>query len=97
MKATLETVGYLKANPDYASELYVQRTKAPRDVAEKAVASLSQVLTPSGRGSGNDLAAGVSGNWRFIIESGAVAAGPVVKIEEVVDARFLPGSSRSAR
>jgi ABC-type nitrate/sulfonate/bicarbonate transport system substrate-binding protein len=97
VKATLEVVAYLKANPGYASELYVRRTSAAKNVAEKAVASLSQILTPSGRGSGNDLAAAVSGNWRFIIESGAVAAGPVVKIEEVVDARFLPGSSRSAR
>jgi ABC-type nitrate/sulfonate/bicarbonate transport system substrate-binding protein len=90
VKATLEIVGYLKANPDYASELYVQRTKAPKYVAERAIVSLNQILTPSGRGSGDDLVAAVSGNWRFIIESGAVSADPIVKIEEVVDARFLP-------
>jgi ABC-type nitrate/sulfonate/bicarbonate transport system substrate-binding protein len=90
VKATLETVGYLKANPDYASELYIRRTKAAKNVAEKAVASLNQILTSSGRGSGNDLAAAVAGNWQFIIESGAVPAFPVVKIEDVVDARFLP-------
>ena len=90
VKATLETVGYLKANPDYASELYIRRTKAAKNVAEKAVASLNQILTSSGRGSGNDLAAAVAGNWQFIIESGAVPASPAVKIEDVVDASFLP-------
>jgi NitT/TauT family transport system substrate-binding protein len=90
VKATLETVAHLKANPDYASELYVRRTKAPRNVAEKAVASVLQVLTPGGRGSGNDLANAVAGNWQFITEAGAAPAGLVVKMEELVDARFLP-------
>lgn len=89
VKATLEIVDYLKANPDYASELYVKRTKVPKNVADKAIASLNHILTASGRGSGKDLAAAVSGNWRFIVESGAVPANTVVKIEEVVDARFL--------
>ena len=88
--STLEIVGYLKANPDYASELYIKRTKAAKNVADKAVASLNQILTAGGRGSGQDLAAAVSGNWQFIIEFGAVPANTVVKIEEVVDARFLP-------
>src|SRR5258708_6637580 len=91
VKATLAIVGDLKANPDYASELYIKRTKAAKNVADKAVASLNHVLTPGGRGSGQDLAAAVAGNWRFIVESGAVPADTVVKIEEVVDARFLPG------
>jgi hypothetical protein len=49
---------------------------------------LNQILTPGGRGSGNDLAAAVSGNCRFITESGAVSADPFVKIEDVV----VPGS-----
>jgi ABC-type nitrate/sulfonate/bicarbonate transport system substrate-binding protein len=90
VKATLEIVGYLKANPDYASELYVERTKAPKNVAEKAILSLNQILTPSGRGSGNDLAAAAAGNWRFIVESGAVPADLVVKFEKLVDPGFLP-------
>jgi NitT/TauT family transport system substrate-binding protein len=90
VQATLETVGHLKANPGYAAELYVRRTKAANSVAEKAVASLNQILTADGRGSGNDLVAAISGNWRFIVESGAVPAEPAVKIEDVVDARFLP-------
>jgi len=89
VKATLEIVGYLKANPGYASELYIKRTKASQNVADKAVASLNHILTAGGRGSGTDLAAAVLGNWQFIVESGAVAADTVVKIEEVVDARFL--------
>jgi NitT/TauT family transport system substrate-binding protein len=90
VKATLETVAYLKDHPSYASDLYVKRTSAPRNVADRAVTSLNQVLTSSGRGSGHDLAAAVAGNWQFITESGAVPAGTEVKMEEVVDARFLP-------
>jgi NitT/TauT family transport system substrate-binding protein len=90
VNATLETVEYLKAHPSYASSLYVKRTNAPKNVADKAVASLNQVLTSSGRGSGQDLVAAVAGNWQFITESGAVPADTAVKIEEVVDTRFLP-------
>jgi ABC-type nitrate/sulfonate/bicarbonate transport system substrate-binding protein len=90
VKATLEIVEYLRANPSYASDLYVNRTNTPRNVADKAVASLNQILMPSGRGSGKDLVAAVAGNWQFITESGAVPAGTVVNIEEVVDTRFLP-------
>ncbi|HXY96529.1 MAG TPA: ABC transporter substrate-binding protein [Steroidobacteraceae bacterium] len=88
--ATLETVGYLKANLGYASSLYVKRTKAPQDVADRAIASLNQVLTASGRGSGHDLVAAVAGNWQFTVESGAVPAGTTVRIEDAVDTRFLP-------
>ena len=88
--ATLETVTYLKAHPGYASDLYVKRTNAPKNVADKAVASLNQILTPDGHGSGKDLVAAVAGNWQFITESGAVSADTVVKIDEVVDTRFLP-------
>jgi ABC-type nitrate/sulfonate/bicarbonate transport system substrate-binding protein len=90
VKATLEIVEYLKTNPDRARDLYVNRTKAPKDVASKAVASLNRILSSSGRGSGDDLVAAVAGNWRFIIESGAVPASTVVRMEEVVDSRFLP-------
>ena len=90
VNATLEIVGYLKANPGYASQLYVQRTKAAKNVAEKAVASLNWIFVPSRRGSGNDLAAAVAGNWRFMVDSGAVPANSLVKIEDVVETRFLP-------
>jgi NitT/TauT family transport system substrate-binding protein len=90
VKATLESVAYLKDHPAYASDLYVKRTQASKAVADRAVASLNHVLTSSGRGSGQDLAAAVSGNWKFMTESGAVPAGVTVKMEEVVDAQFLP-------
>ena len=90
VRATLEIVAFLKANPSYASELYVKRTGSPKAVGDKAVASLNQILSPSGRGSGDDLVAAVAGNWRFIVESGAVLNDPPVNIEGVVDASFLP-------
>jgi ABC-type nitrate/sulfonate/bicarbonate transport system substrate-binding protein len=90
VRATLEIVGYLKAHPSYASSLYIKRTNVPKDVADKAVASLNKVLTSSGRGSGQDLVAAVAGDWQFMTESGAVPAGTAVKIEEVVDTSFLP-------
>ena len=87
--ATLEVVQYLKANPGHASELYIKRTNAPKVVADKAVASLNHILTPGGRGSGDDLVAAVAGNWQFITESGAVPAGATVNIGETVDTSFL--------
>jgi NitT/TauT family transport system substrate-binding protein len=90
VRATLETVEYLKTHPSYAAGLYVRRTSASQAVAEKAVASLNDILVPSGRGSGQDLVAAVKGNWQFIIESGAVARDIAVRIEDVVDATFLP-------
>lgn len=89
VKATLEIVAYLKTHPAYASELYIKRTGAPKNVADKAVASLNRILAPGGRGSGQDLGAAVAGNWQFITESGAVPAGIAVNMEEVVDSRFL--------
>jgi ABC-type nitrate/sulfonate/bicarbonate transport system substrate-binding protein len=90
VKATLQSVKYLQDHPSYASELYIKRTGSQKNVADKVVAALNAVLTPSGRGSGSDLVASVAGNWRFMTESGAVSADTAVNIEEVVDARFLP-------
>jgi ABC-type nitrate/sulfonate/bicarbonate transport system substrate-binding protein len=90
VKATLETVAYLKKYPSHATDLYVKRTNAPRNLADRAVANLNVLLTSSGRGSGQDLVAAVAGNWRFITESGAVPADTKVNIEEAVDVRFLP-------
>lgn len=90
VKATLETVSYLQANPGHASDLYVRRTHAPKNLADRAVAELNRVLTASGRGSGRDLVAAVAGSWQFTKESGAVPAGTTVRVEEAVDSRFLP-------
>jgi ABC-type nitrate/sulfonate/bicarbonate transport system substrate-binding protein len=90
VSATLETVGYLKTHASDATSLYVKRTGASANVAEKAVASLNQILAPSGRGSGQDLIAAVRRNWQFITESGAVPPDVRVRIEDVVDTTFLP-------
>jgi NitT/TauT family transport system substrate-binding protein len=97
VKATLEIVEYLKGHPNYASELYVKRTHAQKNVADKAVASLNQILSSSGRGSGQDLVAAVAGNWQFIIESGAVPAGTSVNLQEVVETKFLPSGTSNSR
>ena len=80
----------MKEHPDDASVLYTRRTGASKAIADKAVASLNQILAPSGCGSGDDLLAAVAGNWRFMRESGAVQGGAEAKIEDVVDAAFLP-------
>jgi ABC-type nitrate/sulfonate/bicarbonate transport system substrate-binding protein len=88
--ATLETVEYLKTHASDAASLYVKRTNAPQNVAEKAVASLNEILAENGRGSGQDLVAAVKGNWQFITESGAVPPDIKVKIEDAVDTTFLP-------
>ena len=88
--ATLEVVEFLKGHASYAAGLYVKRTGASPQVADKAVASLNQILSPSGRGSGQDLTAAVKGNWQFIVESGAVPSDIAVNVDDVVDATFLP-------
>ena len=90
VKVTLQSIKYLQDHPSYASELYIKRTNSQKNVADKVAAALNAALTPSGRGSGNDLVASVAGNWQFMKESGAVSADTVVKIEQVVDVRFLP-------
>jgi len=90
VRATLETVGYLQADPGRASELYVKRTHAPKNLADRTVAELNRRLTVTGAGSGEDLVTAVAGSWQFTQQSGAVAAGTTVKVEEAVDKRFLP-------
>jgi NitT/TauT family transport system substrate-binding protein len=91
VRSTLDIVEHLKADPSYASDLYIKRTNSSKSVADTAVASLNKVLTPSGLGSGHDLVAAAAGNWQFMTESGAVADGIFIKMEDVVDNRFLPG------
>lgn len=88
VKATLETVKYLKDNPSYAADLYIKRTNAPRDLADRAISLWD--WQPSGRGSGQDLAAAVSNNWQVTKYSVAIPANVNVKIEEAVDIKFLP-------
>jgi ABC-type nitrate/sulfonate/bicarbonate transport system substrate-binding protein len=91
VRSTLDIVEHLKADPSYASDLYIKRTNSSKSVADTAVASLNKVLTSSGLGSGHDLVAAAAGNWQFMKESGAVADGISIKMEDVVDNRFLPG------
>lgn len=86
VKATIETVTYLKENPSYAIDLYIRRTNAPRDLAEKVISQLD--WAPSS--SGSDLITAVANNWQYAKDSGAVPANTNVNIEDVVDTRFLP-------
>ena len=90
VRGTLESVRYLQGNPDGASQLYVKRTGADKQLADRAVAELNSLLTTSGRGSGNDLLAAVEGNWKFTRDSGSVPANASIKIEDAVDSRFIP-------
>ena len=89
-KVVEETVAYLQQHPSEASAFYSKRTGAPKAVADRVIGSLNHYLTADGRGSGQDLAAAVAGNWRFMTASGAVPAGIDVRIGDVVDDRFLP-------
>ena len=65
VKATLEIVAFLKAHPSYASELYVKRTGSLKAVGDKAVSSLNQVLSLSGRGSEENLLS--CGGWQLAV------------------------------
>lgn len=47
-------------------------------------------LTPSGRGTDQDLKAAVSTVWQFHKDSGGVSPDININIEEAVDTRFLP-------
>jgi NitT/TauT family transport system substrate-binding protein len=90
VKTVLEAVTYLKEHPDHASDLYIKKTGASRDVAGRAVTELNKTLMPDGRGSGQDLVAAVAGNWEFTKDSGAISPGTNVNIKDAVDLRFLP-------
>ncbi|MBI4258197.1 MAG: ABC transporter substrate-binding protein, partial [Thaumarchaeota archaeon] len=88
VKATLETVKYLEENPSYAADVYVKRTNAPKDLADKVVSQLE--WSSNGLGSGQDLRSAVSNRWQFHKETGAIPPSANVNIEDAVDIRFLP-------
>ena len=90
VKTILEAVAYLRDYPDQAIALYIEKTNAPRNVAERAVTELLKFLVPSGLGSGQALVSAVEGNWQFTKDSGAIPVGAQVNIREAVDVRFLP-------
>jgi len=88
IKATLETVKYINEHPGYASDLYIARTGASRDFADRAVAIIQ--WTPSGLGRGQDVVAVVANVWHFSKESGGIPPNVEVNLEDAVDVRFLP-------
>ncbi|MCS4539019.1 MAG: ABC transporter substrate-binding protein [Thaumarchaeota archaeon] len=88
VKATLETIKYMKENPDYAADLWVRMTNSPKDLADKVVAQDN--WAPNGRGSGQDLVAAVTNVWQLYKSVGRNPANVDVRIEDVVDVRFLP-------
>lgn len=91
VNATLETVESIQDNSVLASSLYAKRTGASQALADRAVAELSRFLAPSGRGSGDDLVAAVSGSWQFSRECGAVPKGMVLEsVSDAVETKFLP-------
>ena len=84
----MEAVEYAKENPGYAADLYIRKTNAPRDLADKFVTTIT--WTPSGRGTGQDLMLAVSNSHQFRKELGGVPSNIEVKVEQTVDVRFLP-------
>jgi ABC-type nitrate/sulfonate/bicarbonate transport system substrate-binding protein len=88
VKATLDTARYLRDNPRYVDDLYMGKTNAPKDLADKVVSQID--WTPDGRGTGQDLVAAVGNNFRFSVDIGAIPANNNLKIEDAVDVRFLP-------
>jgi len=88
VKATLETVRYLKEYPGYAADLYIKKTNAPRDLAAKAVSQID--WQAGGRGSGQDLILAASNGWQYAKDSGVIPAEVNMKIEDAVDMKFLP-------
>jgi NitT/TauT family transport system substrate-binding protein len=88
VKATLESVKYLNDNPSYAADLYIKRTNAPADLANKVPSQTD--WTPNGRGSGQDLIAALKNMWQYNKDVGAIPANSSLKVEDAVDVRFLP-------
>lgn len=87
VKATLEIVKHLQENPSYAIDLYIKRTNASRDLADKAIGQLD--WTP--RMSGVELSTAVANSWEYARDSGSIPASITpVKAEDAVDSRFLP-------
>jgi hypothetical protein len=78
----------LKDNPNYARDLYIKRSNAPQDLADKVISQID--WSPNGRGSGGDLAAALGNLWQYTKDTGVVPPGSTFKIEDAVDVRFLP-------
>jgi ABC-type nitrate/sulfonate/bicarbonate transport system substrate-binding protein len=87
VKATLETVRYLKEHPQYASQLVSKRTNMAPHLAASVVAQFD--WTPSGQPGGN-LVAASKNFWQFLQDTGAIPAGADINIGDMIDLRFLP-------
>jgi len=88
--ATLETAKYLKDNPDYAVQQEMKKLGLTKQTADKAVADLTCCWSPSGLGSGSDLIVAITNALQWGKDSGSIPASTILKIEDLVDIRFLP-------
>ena len=86
VKATLETIKYLKENPSYAADLVVKKSGASKELAMKTVGQLD--WTPSI--SRVDLMKGITNMSEFAKEIGEVGIDANLKIEDAVNVSFLP-------
>lgn len=86
VRATLETVRYLKENPADAARLVAKRTGMPDALARKAVEEIDWV---PGGAPGGDLPKAALNYWEVLKGTGALPPEAALKIEELVDTRFV--------
>src|SRR5205085_6941685 len=86
VKATLETVRYLKDAPADAARLIAKRTGMPDALARKAVEEIDWV--PDGA-PGGDLAKAALNYWGVLKGTGTLAPDAALKTEDLVDTRFI--------
>ena len=89
VKAALESVKYVKDNPNWAIQDDVKKLGVAQDAAKVAVADLSPSWTQGGLGSGNDLVAALKNVYQYGKDTGTIPQTDMLKIEDVVDIRFL--------
>lgn len=86
VKATLQTVRYLKDNPADAARLMAKRTGMSEALSRKAVAQIDWV--PSGK-PGGDLAKAAQNYWRVLQGTGALPPNIDLGANELIDTRFV--------
>jgi NitT/TauT family transport system substrate-binding protein len=87
VKATLQDVSYLSANPSYASNLYAQQAGVSPTLASAALALVG--YSPSGKGSGTDLVAATNNVWQVGLAQGTIPAGTTLTVGSAVTTQFL--------
>ena len=85
--ASLQDVGYLSANPSYATSLYASKAGVSTAVATAGLA-LTQ-YTPSGKGSGTDLVAAATNIFQAGLATGSIPAGTALNVASAVTTQFL--------